>query len=80
VTEAPKATATRADAQKLAQTIRANPGKTQTEVLAVSGVATGRARLMLEQFDGQYWCSKRGAHNAKLFFPLEVPATVEIEV
>jgi hypothetical protein len=35
---------------------------------------------MLEQFDGQRWRSKPGAHNARLYFPLEAPATVEIEV
>ncbi len=80
VTEAPEATAARDDAEKLAQTIRANPGLTQCEVLAASSLPKGRARAMLELFEGQFWRSERGAHNAKRFFPLESPATVEIEV
>jgi KaiC/GvpD/RAD55 family RecA-like ATPase len=80
VTEAPEATAVKDDAEKLAQTIRAKPGLTQSEVLAASGLPRGRARAMLEQFDGIHWRSERGTHNAKLFFPPETPATVKIEV
>lgn len=80
VTEAPEATAVRDDAEKLAQTIRAKPGLTQSDVLAASNVSKGRALAMLERFDGQRWRSERGAHNAKRFFPLESPATVKIEV
>jgi len=80
VTEAPGATAARDDAEKLRQTIRANPGQSQGDVLAASGVPKGRACAMLDQFDGQLWRSEKGAHNAKRFFPLETPATVEIEV
>ncbi len=80
VTEAPEATAMRDDAEKLAETIRAKPGQTQGDVVAASGVPKGRARAMLEQFDGQLWRSEKGSHNTKRFFPLETPATVEIEV
>jgi len=80
VTEAPEATAARDDTEKLAQTIRVTPGLTQGEVLAASGVPKGRARAMLEQFDGQRWRSEKGAHNAKRFFPLETPPTIQIEV
>lgn len=80
VTEAPEATAVRDDAEKLAQTIRAKPGLTQSDVLAASGVPKGRARAMLEQFDGVHWRLEKGAHNAKRFFPLETPPTIEIEV
>jgi hypothetical protein len=80
VTEAPDATVAREDAEKLAQTIRTKPGQTQSEVVAASSVPKGRARALLERFDGQRWRSERSAHNAKRFFPLEIPATVEIEV
>jgi hypothetical protein len=80
VTEAPEATAERDYAEKLAQTIRANPGQTQGDVVSESGVPKGRARAMLEQFDGQLWRSEKGAHNAKRFFPLETPGTVKIEI
>jgi hypothetical protein len=80
VTEAPEATAARDDAEKLKQLIRANPGLTQSDVLAASNVPKGRARAMLEQYEGQFWRSERGAHNAKRFFPLEAVKTIEIEV
>ncbi len=80
VTEAPETATARNDAERLAQAIRANPGQTQSQLLGASGIPTGRARAMLAQFDGELWRSERGPHNAKLFFPLEVPATVEIEV
>lgn len=80
VTEAPEATTARNDVEKLAQTIRAKPGVTQGDVLATSSVPKGRARAMLEQFDGLRWRSERGTHNAKRFFPLETPAKVVIEV
>jgi hypothetical protein len=80
VTEAPEAIATRDDAEKLAQTIRENPGRAQSEVLAASSVPRGRARALLTQFDGQLWRSERSSHNAKRFFPLDAATTVEIEV
>lgn len=80
VTEAPEATAAQNYAEMLVQTIRAKPGQTQCEVLAASNVPKGRARAMLEQFDGQRWRSEKGAHNSKRFFPIETPAIVEIEV
>jgi hypothetical protein len=80
VTDAPETAAAKDDVEKLAQAIRANPGKAQGELLAALGLPKGRARAMLEQFDGQRWRSERGAHNAKRFFPLETTATVEIEV
>jgi hypothetical protein len=80
VTEAPEATTARDDVEKLAQTIQAKPGLTQSDVLTASTVPKGRALAMLERFDGQRWRSEKGAHNAKRFFPLETPATIEIEV
>ena len=80
VTEAPEATADRNDAEKLAQAIRAKPGLTQGDVITASGVPKGRARAMLQKFDGQLWHTEPGAHNAKRFFPLETPATVKIEI
>jgi hypothetical protein len=80
VMEAPEATAARDDAEKLAQTIRAKPGQPQGVVVNASGIPQARARLILEQFDGQLWRSEKGAHNAKRYFPLEIPTTVEIEV
>ncbi len=80
VTEAPEATAAQDDAETLAHTIRANPGLTQGDVLTASSVPKGRARAMLEKFDGHLWRSEKGAHNAKRFFPMETSSTVEIEV
>jgi hypothetical protein len=80
VTEAPEATAAQEYAEKLTQTIRAKPGQTQGDVVSATSVPKGKARAMLEQFDGQLWRSEKGAHNAKRFFPLETAATVEIEV
>jgi hypothetical protein len=80
VTEAPEATATQEDIEKLAHTILTKPGQTKGEVVAGTHVPKGRARAILEQFDGQRWRSETGAHNARRFFPLETPATVEIEV
>jgi hypothetical protein len=70
VTEAAEVAAARDEAEKLAETIRAQPGLSQGDLLAASGVPKGRARAMLEQLDGQRWRSERGAHNAKRFFPL----------
>ena len=80
VTEAPETATARNEAEQLVQAIRTNPGWTQSQLLGASGIPTGRARAMLARFDGELWRSQRGPHNAKLFFPLEVPATVEIEV
>ena len=80
VTEAPETATARDEAEKLAEAIRTKPGRTQGDVVAASSVPKGRARAMLEHFDGQLWRSEKGAHNAKRFFPLETPATVEIEV
>jgi hypothetical protein len=80
VSEAPEATAERDDAEKLAQAIRAKPGRAQGDVIDESGVPRGRARAILDKFDGKLWRSERGAHNAKRFIPLDIPTTVEIEV
>jgi hypothetical protein len=80
VTDTPETVTAQNEVERLTQLIRTNPGQTQSELLAASGLANGRARAMLEQFDGQRWCSERGPHNAKRFFPLETTATVEIEV
>jgi hypothetical protein len=80
VMEAPEAKAARDYAEKLAETIQAKPGQTQGDVVAASGLPLGKARAMLEQFDGQLWCSEKGPHNAKRFFPLKTPATVEMEI
>jgi hypothetical protein len=75
VTEAPEAAAERNEVEELAQTILANPGLTKGDVVARSGVPKGRARALLEQFDGQSWRSTKGTHNSRRFFPLESPAT-----
>jgi AAA domain len=80
VTEAPEVSAARDFAERLTQAIRDKPGRTQSELLDASKLAKGKARAVLAEFDGQLWRSERGAHNAKRFFPLEVVATVEIEV
>jgi hypothetical protein len=80
VTEAPEASAARDDVNRLAQVVRDNPGLNQEAVLKASGVARARARGLLERYNGKYWRIERGAHNAMLFFPPEVSATVEIEV
>jgi len=80
VTEAPDATAERSDAERIAQVIRANPGRTQSELLASSGVAQGRARAILARFDGQLWRVEPGVHNSKHFFPLEAQATIEMDI
>lgn len=80
VTESPEIATARDEAEKLALAIRSNPGRAQGELLAALGLPKGRARAMLEQFDGQLWRSERGLHNAKRFFPLETAATVEIEL
>jgi hypothetical protein len=80
VTEAPDVTAERGDAERLAGVIRANPGLAQGDVIAASGVPKGRARAVLGKFAGKLWRFESGAHNTKRFFPVEAPATVEIEV
>jgi hypothetical protein len=80
VTEAPDAAAERGDVERIAHAIRTNPGQTQGELLAASGIAQGRTRALLERFSGVLWRSEPGAHNAKRFFSLEMPAAVEIEV
>jgi len=80
VTEAPEASKKHEFADTLSQIIRDKPGQTQGEVVAKSNVPRSRGRSILEEFDGQRWRSERGPHNAKRFFPLETPATVEIEV
>jgi hypothetical protein len=80
VTEAPQVAAGRAVAEKLAQLIRSKPGQTQSELLAAAGLPKGKARAAFVEFDGQLWRWESGAHNAKLFFPIENTAPVEIEV
>jgi hypothetical protein len=80
VTEAPDIVAAKNEAEKLASTIRANPGQSQSEVLARSSVPKARGRAMLAQFEGRYWRIERGAHNAKRFYPLDGPEKVEIEI
>ena len=80
VTEAPEVAADRDDAEILAQAIRSNPGRTQSDIVTASGLAKAKAMAILRRHDGQLWQSKNGAHNAKQFFPIEIPATVEIKV
>jgi hypothetical protein len=76
VTDSPEVSTEQTDVEKLAETIRHTPGQPKERVIELSGLRRGRARTLLERFDGHAWCSKRGPRHAILYFPAE---TVETE-
>ncbi len=71
VTSSPEAETERSDTEKLAEAIRRNPGLPKERVIELSGVRRGRARALLDRFDGQVWRSQPGPRNAILYFPAE---------
>jgi hypothetical protein len=71
VTDSPEASTEQTDVEKLAETIRSNPGQPKERVIEASGVAQRRGRVLLARFEGQLWNSKPARHNAMLFFPAE---------
>ncbi|HEV3483204.1 MAG TPA: AAA family ATPase [Candidatus Acidoferrales bacterium] len=71
VTNSPEASSEQTDIEKLAEAIRHNPGQPKSRIVEASGVRRGRARALLERFEGQCWQSKSGLNNAKLYFPNE---------
>ncbi len=71
VSSSPQADAEQADIDRLADAIRRHPGQPKRFVIEASGVRRGRARALLERFDGQRWRSQPGANNATWFFPVE---------
>jgi len=73
VTNAPEIDAERSDVERLADAIRRSPGQSRHYVIEASGVADRRARVLLKRHSGQLWHSRRGPHNAMLFFPGEMP-------
>ncbi|HEY6442578.1 MAG TPA: AAA family ATPase, partial [Candidatus Acidoferrales bacterium] len=79
VTDSPEASTEQSDVEKLAETIRRNPGQPKERVVQTSGVALRRGRWLLERFNGQLWYSKPGGHNAMHFFPGPEATTDELD-
>jgi len=73
VTNAPEIDAERSDVERLADAIRRHPGLPKERVVKASGVALGRARSLLERYDGQLWRSEPGPRRAILYFTIDTP-------
>src|SRR5690242_20737638 len=71
VTDSLAAATEQSDVEKLANTIRRTPGQPKNRIVEASGVRRGRARALLERFEGQGWRSQPGPNNATLYFPTE---------
>lgn len=69
-TDSPEAASEHGDIEKLAEAIRRSPGLPKERVIELSGVRRGRARVMLDRFDGKLWSSHRGSRKTMLFFPV----------
>ena len=75
VTGSPEASCEQSDIEKLAEAIRRNPGQSKQSIIEASGVAQGRARTLLDRFDGRFWRTERGQRKTKLLFPADDPVT-----
>jgi hypothetical protein len=75
VTDSPQIATEQTDIEKLAEAIRCTPGQSKQSIIDASGVAQGRARMLLDRFDGQFWRTERGQRKTKLLFPSDAPAT-----
>ena len=71
VTSSPQADAEQANIDRLADTIRSHPGQPKERIIAASGVAQRRGRVLLERFDGDLWRTETGPRHAILYFPVE---------
>jgi hypothetical protein len=71
VTGSPDANTDEADAARLAEVIRNNPGLPKEKLISISGVAQRRGRLLIERFNGELWRFERGPRHAILCFPIE---------
>ncbi len=67
-------------AEALWEAIRANPGQTQSELLAASGLSKGKVLPVLEELDGKLWRSERSKNNARRFFPTEMAVQSELDL
>jgi hypothetical protein len=79
VTNSPEASSEQTDVEKLAEAIRRTPGQWTENVIEASGLRRGRARALLERYDGRLWQSRRGPRKAMLCFPVEAEAGTESE-
>jgi hypothetical protein len=71
LTDPPEDDATESLKIKLLEAIAEHSGSTQVEIVRLAGIPANRGKALLNQFEGQLWTAKIGAHNARLYFPLE---------
>jgi archaellum biogenesis ATPase FlaH len=79
VTDNPEAAPAPTIAEQLWEAIQSTPGKSQSGLMAATGLPEHKMVSTLDEFDGKLWRSERGSRGAKCYFPINSPAQLKIE-
>jgi hypothetical protein len=80
VVDSPAVTEERELVDRLCEVIIAEPGLSQSAVLAKAGIPKQRATLLLHRFAGRTWLAEPGPKNSLRYFPVVGKQKVEVEV